>query len=84
MAHFAELDENNKVIQVIVVKNDVLDVDNEEKTGLDFLSTLFPNKKFKQTSYNASFRGKHAAIGDTYNAEIDEFIGVVNDIELLD
>lgn len=84
MAHFAELNEDNQVVQVIVVNNDVLDSEDEETSGLNFLASLFPDKKFKQTSYNASFRGKYAAIGDTYNAEIDEFIGVVNEIELLD
>lgn len=82
MAHFAQLDENNIVTQVIVVNNAELKdtqyndvggfiigeaVESEAK-GIAFLHTLFPaDTVWKQTSYNASFRGKFAAIGDTFN-----------------
>ena len=38
MAHFAELDESNIVINVIVVNNDSLDSANEEQSGIDFLT----------------------------------------------
>jgi len=43
MAHFAELDENNTVLQVIVVHNNELldgEIESEAK-GVEFCSTLF-------------------------------------------
>lgn len=82
MAHFAELDENNKVLQVIVINNDVLDETQEEQSGLDFLASLFPDKTFIQTSYTGKIRGKYAAIGDTYDSAKNLFISPVNNFEL--
>jgi hypothetical protein len=75
MAHFAKLDENNVVLDINAVSNDVLDFDNEEQSGITFL-TQWSNgySKWKQTSYNASFRKKYAAIGDFYDAINDVFI----------
>ena len=55
MAHFAQLDQDNKVIRVNVVHNNELLVDgveNEQK-GIDFLHTIYAsNTVWKQTSYN--------------------------------
>jgi hypothetical protein len=55
MAHFARLDENNIVREVIVVENDVLltnGVESEQK-GIDFCKSLYgENTVWKQTSYN--------------------------------
>ena len=75
MAHFAQLDENNVVIQVIVVSNDVLlDSGNEsESKGVQFCNSLLGGV-WKQTSYNAKFRKNFAGIGSTYNPELDAFI----------
>lgn len=70
MAHFAQLDENGIVTQVVVVNNEECIVDGVESEvkGISFLHTLFPaDTVWKQTSYNASFRGKFAAIGDRFN-----------------
>ena len=71
MAHFAQLDENNIVLQVIVVHNDqLLDSDGIEleDNGVSFCKSLFgANTIWKQTSYNGNFCGKYAAIGDTFN-----------------
>lgn len=62
MAHFAELDENNKVINVIVVSNDdCLDSNGKEseEVGIAFLKELFgPERKWVQTSIN-TLAGKH-------------------------
>jgi len=83
MAHFAELDENNYVIRVIVVdNNDILDENGEEseQLGIEFCQKLLDGGKWRQTSYNAhpykpdSFRGKYAAIGDYYDEELDRFV----------
>jgi hypothetical protein len=80
MAHFAQLDENNIVQQVIVISNDVcgeptLDFPDTEAAGRAFIAnTLKLGGTWKQTSYNGNFRGKYAGIGDRYDAELDEFI----------
>lgn len=67
MAHVAELDENNKVLRVIVVSNDL------EPNVEQFATELFGGV-WKQTSYNANFRGKYAAIGDTYDETQNLFV----------
>jgi hypothetical protein len=58
MAHYAQLDENNVVTQVIVVSNDVL-IDNgveRGELGVQFCESHFGGK-WVQTSYNGNFRG---------------------------
>ena len=75
MAHFAELDENNKVIQIIVVhNNELIDENNQESEskGIAFCQSLFGGN-WVQTSYNANFRKNYAAIGYIYDSELDEF-----------
>ena len=56
MAHFAKLDENNEVIEVIVISNEMLQDDNGnevEQLGIDFCESLFgQNTIWKQTSFN--------------------------------
>lgn len=76
MAHFAQLDENKKVIQVIVVNDDVIIDENgleSEEIGINFCKSLIDGV-WLQTSYNHKIRGKYAGIGDTYNEEEDIFI----------
>ena len=73
MAHFAELDENNFVKQVIVINNNELldEQGNEsEAKGVVFCQTLFGGN-WVQTSYNAHFRKHFATIGSFYNSELD-------------
>ena len=78
MAHFAELDNNNKVIAIhVVANNELLDNGVElEQKGKQFLWNFFNDitKKFVQTSYNANFRKKYASVGDTYDNNRDAFI----------
>lgn len=77
MAHFAKLNNENIVEQVIVVANDVLLDENGvevEKLGLDLCRYLSNWDNWKQTSYNGTFRGKFAAVGDFYDTSKDEFI----------
>lgn len=83
MAHFAELDENNLVLRVIVVNNEVITVNGieDEQLGIDFCNSLFGGKWIR-TSYNAKengFRGKYAGPGMIYDAEFDEFKEVTNE-----
>jgi len=75
MAHFAKLDNENKVIQVNVVNNSVLDLENEEESGIAFLTEWSGGyTNWKQTSYNNNFRKQGAGIGYTYDAVNDVFI----------
>ncbi len=78
MAHFAQLDENNIVIQVIVVSNDdVKNSDGEEveQIGIDFCKNLFgSNTNWKQTSYHSNMRVRYANIGYSYDEILDAFI----------
>jgi len=76
MAHFAELDENNVVIRVIVVANDELIDENgyeSEAKGVAFCESLLGGN-WKQTSYNGNFRKNYAGIGHIYDATEDAFI----------
>jgi hypothetical protein len=78
MAHFAKLDENNVVMQVIVVhNNDLIDESGNESEakGIAFCQSLFgANTYWAQTSYNANFRKNYAGIGYTYDAALDAFV----------
>jgi len=70
MAHFAQLDENNVVTQVIVVGNsDTADVNGveSENIGVAFCQSLLgADTNWKQTSYNGNMRGNYAGIGMKY------------------
>ena len=77
MAHFAQIDENNVVINVIVVSNNVLlNKDNYEgeQLGIDFCKSLYgQDTVWVQTSYNGNFRGEFAGIGFYYDSDLDVF-----------
>lgn len=76
MAHFAQIDENNLVTKVIVIDNDILlDENNNESefNGIIFCNSLFGGD-WIQTSYNRSIRKNYAAVGFTYDADLDAFI----------
>jgi hypothetical protein len=78
MAHFAQLDDNNHVTQVIVVNNsDTLDSNGQESeaVGIAFCQNLLgADTNWRQTSYNASFRKNYACIGYIYDEVRDAFI----------
>ena len=76
MAHFAELNENSVVLQVVVVHNSELLDENgieQEAKGSAFCQSLFGGT-WIQTSYNGNIRKNFAAIGCTYDAQRDAFI----------
>jgi hypothetical protein len=76
MAHFAKLDENNVVTQVIVVDNkDTADAFGVEKEyiGAAFCERILGGV-WKQTSYNGNFRKNYAGIGFIYREDIDAFV----------
>lgn len=69
MAHFAEIDENNKVLRVIAVANkdcDDLDFPESEPIGQTFIASLGIAGTWKQTSYNNNFRQFYAGINSVY------------------
>lgn len=78
MAHFAQLDNNNIVIQVIVVDNSELEDENgieHEEIGITFCTNLFGSDTYwKQTSYNGNTRKNYAGIGYIYDSIRDAFI----------
>lgn len=76
MAHYAQLDSNNVVTQVIVVDNkDTADANGVEKEyiGAAFCERLFGGT-WKQTSYNGNLRKNYAGIGYTFDPTRDAFI----------
>jgi hypothetical protein len=76
MAHFAQLDENNIVTQVIVVANNELlldGVENETKGIMFCKSLLGDDTRWVQTSYNGNIRKNYAGIGYTYDPVADHF-----------
>jgi hypothetical protein len=69
MAHFAQIDENNIVTQVVVT-------DNNDPNGDEGYAWLVANLggTWVQTSYNATIRKNFAGIGFKYDADLDAFI----------
>jgi len=73
MAHFAELDNDNKVLRVVVVGNDCVPSD-EHVDGETWCINFFKGGIWKQTSYNHNFRKQYAGIGYTYDPAKNKFI----------
>lgn len=77
MAHWAEIDNENFVVRVVVTSND------EPDEGYQWLMDTFGGRWLK-TSYNtrhgvhveggAPFRGNYAGIGMVYDETLDAFI----------
>ncbi len=75
MAHFAKLDDNNIVLEVHVVANAALDSNNEEQSGIEFLTAWSGGySNWKQTSYNGNFRKRYAGVGYKYDQVNDVFV----------
>jgi hypothetical protein len=76
MSHFAEIDDNNIVLRVIVVSDtDTADTDGVEieSIGAQFCTDLMGGT-WIQTSYNGNLRSRYAGIGFTYDEARDAFI----------
>jgi len=67
MAHFAELDNNNIVLRVIVV------ADEFESDGKNWCHNTFGGI-WEQTSYNNKIKKQYAGVGYSYDAVNDVFI----------
>lgn len=88
MAHFAQLDANNVVTEVIVVNNAVvedLSFPESEPLGVAFCQSLYgADTVWKQTSYNNKFRGTYAGIGFLYDANDDIFVAPMKETALME
>ena len=76
MGHYAKIDENNVVTQVVVVDNkDMADAFGVEKEhiGAAHLEKILGGV-WKQTSYNGNMRKNYAGIGYIYRPDIDAFV----------
>lgn len=83
IAHFAKINSDGIVEQVIVVSNSDcgdLDFPESEPIGQAFIKSIGLDGTWKQTSYNSNFRSKYSGIGDRYDAELDEFVSPVIEI----
>ena len=80
MAHFAELNSNNKVLRVVVISNDDVNANGGDlhADAETFVASIVPHSTggtaWKQTSYNNNFRKQYAGEGCTYDAGKDKFI----------
>ena len=77
MAYFAQLDENNIVINVTVVDDkDILDSDGnpQESLGIAFCQKILgEDTRWVQTSQTGEFRKNYAKIGEIYDVKRDAF-----------
>ena len=71
MAHYAFLDNNNIVTEVIV---GIDETETIEGLNPETWYGNFRGQTCKRTSYNSKIRGTYAGVGYIYNAEEDIFI----------
>jgi hypothetical protein len=71
MAHYAYLDENNIVVDVIVGKDETELIDGLHPEAYYALGTPYT---VKRTSFNGRIRFNFAGLGYTYDANADAFI----------
>lgn len=71
MAHYAFIDDNNIVTEIIVGIDETELID-----GIDpeIWYSQWKGQTCKRTSYNGKIRKNYAGVGYTYNADLDAFI----------
>lgn len=69
-AHAARIDEANIVREVIVIPY----LDDSDDNITEYCNSIGLEGRWIDTSYTGSRRGKYAAIGDIYDAKLDEFV----------
>jgi len=78
MAHFAKIDSNNIVQQVVVINNDILvnfEGNEIEQLGIEFCKSLYgQDTNWVQTSYNGNIRFRFAGIGMIYDSVNNVFL----------
>lgn len=81
MANFAELDEQNTVVRVVVISNaDILDENGveQEELGVALCNQHVGTGKWVQTSFNHNFRKMFGNPGFIYVEEADVFYDPVS------
>jgi hypothetical protein len=81
MAHYAFIDENNNVVEVIVGRDEgELGIDWEqhygEFRGMRCLRTSYNTHNGEHLKGGTPFRGNYASIGMRYDEELDQFVGL--------
>ena len=80
MAHFAEIDSDNKVLRVVVACNEDVNANggDQSESAAEHFKTVAPlsilGVKWVQTSFNSNFRNTFSGIGSTYDEANDVFI----------
>ena len=76
MAHFAKLDSNNVVLEVIVISNEDVDAHGGDyhADAEAFVKSKWDAYAWKQCSYNNNGRKQFASVGYTYDADKNKFI----------
>jgi hypothetical protein len=77
MAHWAEIDENNVVLRVLVTDNDLPDEGHQwlvDNLGGTWLKTSYNTKHHEHSQGGTPFRGNYAGPGGTYDPDADVFI----------
>ena len=77
MAHWAEIDDDNFVVRVVVTPNDDPDEGHDwlvRNLGGRWLKTSYNTRAGVHTEGGTPFRGNFAGIGMLYNPELDAFI----------
>lgn len=80
MAHYAELDETNTVMRVVVISNtDIVDKNGveQEQLGIDLCNLHVGQGNWVQTSYNNNFRKMFGQPGMKYSFDADIFYNPV-------
>jgi hypothetical protein len=72
-AHAARIDDDNIVREVIVVPY----MDDDDAKVTEYCNSIGLAGTWLDTSYLGARRGKYAGIGDTYDADLDEFVSPV-------
>lgn len=77
MAHFAQLDQNNIVMSVVVINNATIEnmqFPQSEPVGVEFCKSLYgQDSAWVQTSYSASFRKNYAGIGYLFDSSVQPY-----------
>lgn len=77
MAHFALLNDQNEVTQVVVIANDSIADENgveQEHLGVAECERLVGPGRWIQTSYNGTFRHQYGSVGHLYLESEDVFV----------
>ena len=73
MAHYAKINSEGIVQQVVVMDND-LEANEGEKGCIDWLQSNVSSDDWIKTSYNDNIRKQYAGIGYSYDSVKDKFI----------